>query len=130
MEHQVVEINKPFNFTIETNEVFENVDGDPLTFSIQTSNKSQIPTWLQFNNNDTTLTFTGTPLSIGNTSIILSAKDWCNEVAQTEFTISSINPNIGSNAWVTPVAITAAGVLSLAALLGAAYRKWLQPRNH
>ncbi|MBW4679740.1 MAG: putative Ig domain-containing protein [Microcoleus vaginatus WJT46-NPBG5] len=83
-----------FNFTFDVN-TFNDIDGDPLTYTAKLTNGATLPAWLTFN--PATRTFSGTPTNgdAGTLSIAVQASD-DNGGSVTDTFVLEIN-NVGNN---------------------------------
>ncbi|NUQ61803.1 MAG: tandem-95 repeat protein [Pirellulales bacterium] len=82
----------PFSFTFAAN-TFNDVDGDPLSYTAKKSNGDPLPPWLGFN--ASTRTFSGTPAEadIGTFTVRLTARDPGNATATDDFQVAVVSPN-------------------------------------
>jgi hypothetical protein len=88
---QIIEVNRPFNFAFKADQVFNDTDGDPLAFFAESTDGSPLPSWIQFDNNQTNqLRFTGTPPTLGDSRFSLFAQDPLNATAHTDFDVLAV----------------------------------------
>ena len=89
---QSIDEDSAFSFAIPAN-IFNDEDGDALTYSAILSDGSALPSWLSFD--AATQTFTGTPLNadVGSISIQVTATDAAGSAISDTFTISVANTN-------------------------------------
>ena len=130
--NQFVAVSQPFNFSIETNQIFNDTDGDTLAFFATANNESVLPSWIQLEeNNASSLIFTGTAPVTGNTQLNLFAKDPLNQIAKTDFDILAIpSPtNTVSNDRTQIASSIAGGLAGLALLVGSSFGFWRYMTN-
>jgi hypothetical protein len=133
---QVVQPNQPFHFTLQANQIFNDSDGDPLTYSAKLTDGSPLPNWIRFDVTQMNqLDFSGTTPSVGNTQVSLAAQDPLNASANTQFEILAqfSNGTTGNNlSNVSGSEIAGAvvgGILGFGALLGAGVGFWRYATN-
>lgn len=82
----------PFHETLPA-DTFEDIDGDPLTYSATLADGSPLPSWLGFD--PATQTFSGTPANddVGTVTVKVTAVDPHGESAEDEFEITVANVN-------------------------------------
>jgi Cadherin-like/Putative Ig domain/FG-GAP repeat len=127
---QVINVNQPFNFVLLANQIFNDTDGDPLTYSAELSSGSVLPHWLQFDSSQPKeLSFQGTAPVAGTTHVLLTAKDPINVSISTGFDILAI-PNNGTivnkveASTSQIIGSVVGGVVALVSLLTAGFIFW------
>ncbi len=83
--NQVAVIAQPFNFNVPTNSFFD-LDSDPLTYSASLFGGGELFAWLNFN--PLTLTFSGTPDTLGFLVLSVTATDIYNATTSMTFGLS------------------------------------------
>ena len=133
---QVVELNQPFHFTLQANQIFNDSDGDPLTYFVKLSNGSSLPNWMSFDVFQLNqLDFSGTAPSIGGTQVSLFAQDPLNATANTQFELlaqlgnESVVNNIENVSFATIAGSVVGSLLGLGTLLGAGFGFWRYAAN-
>jgi hypothetical protein len=123
---QVIETNQPFHFTLQADQIFNDTDGDPLTYAAKLSDGSPLPNWMHFDSSQPNqLDFSGTAPAAGSTQLNLSAWDPLNASVNAEFEVLA---GLGGNSTVVNGASTiqiaggvVGGILGLAAIVGAGF---------
>ncbi len=91
-EDQTTPQRAPFSYTLPDG-MFEDVDGDSMTYEATSADGSPLPPWLSFD--PATRTFSGTPTNddVGTVSIKVTATDPAGDSAEDEFSITVTNVN-------------------------------------
>lgn len=128
---QTVEVNQAFSFQLNTTEIFNDTDGDTLTFFAASQNNGSLPGWLHFEQTDTAqLNFSGVAPAAGNTRIQLLAKDPLNEVVSTSLDIFAQMPNAPETNLTTAISAgVVGGLVGLAGLAGGIFGFWRYASN-
>ncbi len=91
LSNQVVDLNKPYSFTVPAQTFTDQDVGDTLTYSATLTDGSPLPSWLSFN--PSTRVFSGTPTvsDAGSLSIKVSAIDNAGAQASSSFNLVAEN---------------------------------------
>jgi hypothetical protein len=123
---QVVEASQHFQFTLQADQIFNDIDGDPLTYYAKLSDGTSLPNWMRFDaSQGNQLDFSGTAPTAGGTWLSLFAQDPLNASVNTEFEVLA---GLGGNSTVVNGATTAqiagnvlGGILGLVTIVGAGF---------
>ena len=133
---QVVKVSQPFHFTLQANQIFNDSDGDPLTYSAKLTDGSPLPNWMRFDVLQLNqLNFSGTAPSVGGTQVSLSAQDSLNATANTQFEIltefgnGTTASNLLNDSSAQIIGSVVGGVLGFGALLGTGFGFWQYVTN-
>lgn len=126
---QLVEPNKPFQFSLQADQIFNDTDGDPLRYSATLSGGAALPSWMRFDmSQPNQLAFSGTAPAPGGTVVSLSAQDPLNATAKTQFEVlaasSGNQTSITNGSAVNQIAVPVAVAVGISSLAAAAFGFW------
>jgi hypothetical protein len=113
-----VYINQPFEFILDSREIFNQTGPGTLDFEVTQANDTHLPHWIEFRKviGDPYLKFYGLTNVKGITQFALFAKNSWNQVAQTNFSLSAIEPESLSLYFIVTVTL-ASGCFGISMLL-------------